>query len=56
MSIKNWFNKPKWQNPNEKVRLTAVSHAQDPALLKALMHIATEDKSLAVRQSGIEPH
>ena len=53
MSIINWFNKPKWQNPNEKVRLTAVSHAQDPALLKALMHIATEDKSLAVRKAAL---
>ncbi|WP_395375257.1 DUF349 domain-containing protein [Marinicella sp. W31] len=53
MSIINWFNKPKWQNPNEKVRLTAVSHAQDPLLLKALMHIATDDKSIAVRKAAL---
>lgn len=53
MSIIKWFNKPKWQNPNKKVRLAAVTHGQEPELIKALTEIARNDESTAVQKAAL---
>ncbi|WP_154221931.1 DUF349 domain-containing protein [Marinicella rhabdoformis] len=53
MSIFNWFNKPKWQSPNEQVRLTAVQTDNDAALLDALPQIISSDSSIKVRKAAL---
>ncbi|MCF6300019.1 MAG: hypothetical protein L3J52_02710, partial [Proteobacteria bacterium] len=53
MSIKNWFNKPKWQSQNEKVRMTAITNSQDPELIKNLLSIVETDTSQAVKKVAI---
>lgn len=53
MSIFNWFNKPKWQSPNEQVRLTAVQTDSDIALIEALPQIIASDNSIKVRKAAL---
>ncbi len=53
MSILNWFNKPKWQNPNEQVRLTAIQNSADAELIKALPEIVTNDLSEKVQKTAL---
>lgn len=53
MSILKWFNKPKWQNPNQQVRLTAVQNSTDPDLMSALPLIAESDQSPEVRNAAL---
>ncbi len=53
MSIFNWFNKPKWQSPNEQVRLTAVQTDDGSDLLQALSQIIASDTSLKVRKAAL---
>lgn len=53
MSILKWFNKPKWQNPNEQVRLTAIQNSTDPDLISALPLIVESDQSPKVRKAAL---
>ena len=53
MSIFNWFNKPKWQSPNEQVRLTAVQTDTETDLINALPEIIANDTSLKVRKAAL---
>lgn len=53
MSLFNWFAKPKWQSPNEQVRLTAVQTGQEPELLQQLNQITAHDISLKVRKAAL---
>ncbi|TDR16280.1 DUF349 domain-containing protein [Marinicella litoralis] len=53
MSIIKWFNKPKWQSPNEKVRMTAIQTSQDPELTGQLLTIVFEDVSEKVQLAAL---
>jgi hypothetical protein len=53
MSILNWFNKPKWQNPNEQVRITAIQNSNDHELVNALPEIVNNDVSLKVQKTAL---
>ncbi len=53
MSIIKWFNKPKWQSPNEQVRITAIKTGQDADLLSALADIVNTDPSLKVQKTAL---
>ncbi len=53
MSLFNWFAKPKWQSPNEQVRLTAVQTGQEHDLIQQLSNIAANDASLKVRKAAL---
>ena len=60
MSILNWFNKPKWQNPNEQVRITAIQNSDDINLIAALPEIVNTDISEKVQKTALnkieDPH
>lgn len=53
MSILKWFNKPKWQNPNEQVRITAIQNSDDPGLVSALPEIVNNDVSAKVQKTAL---
>lgn len=53
MSIIKWFNKPKWQSPNEQVRITAIQSSQDPELISQLTTIVFEDNSEKVQVAAL---
>ncbi len=53
MSIMKWFNKPKWQSPNEQVRTTAVQTSDDVDLLNALTDIVNNDSSVKVKKAAL---
>jgi len=53
MSIIKWFNKPKWQSPNEQVRMTAIQTSKDPELLAQLSTIVFEDNSEKVQVAAL---
>lgn len=53
MSILNWFNKPKWQNPNEQVRITAIQNSDDRELISALPEIVNSDRSSKVQKTAL---
>ncbi|WP_223788981.1 DUF349 domain-containing protein [Marinicella meishanensis] len=53
MSILQWFNKPKWQSPNEQVRITAIKSTQDPVLIDALLDIVNNDPSDKVQKTAL---
>jgi len=53
MSILKWFNKPKWQNTNEQVRLTAIKNSQDPDLIGQLSNIVNQDPSVNVQITAL---
>jgi len=53
MSILNWFNKPKWQNPNEQVRITAIQNSNDAELTNALPDIVNNDFSEKVQKAAL---
>ncbi len=53
MSILNWFNKPKWQNPNEQVRMTAIQNSVDVELIKSLPDIVNNDLSEKVQKTAL---
>ncbi len=54
MSWKQHLFKPKWQNKDAEIRLTAVSTEQDPQLLSALVEIAAADEDSKVRCAAIK--
>ncbi len=53
MSIIKWFNKPKWQSPNEQVRITAIQSGTDPELQQSLPDIINTDVSLKVQKTAL---
>lgn len=53
MSILKWFNKPKWQSPNEQVRMTAVQTSNDAELLGQLKNIVEQDSSEKVQIAAL---
>jgi len=53
MSILKWFNKPKWQNSNIQVRITAIRNSQDPELIHQLPHIIQYDPSEQVQMAAL---
>lgn len=53
MSILKWFNKPKWQSPNEQVRITAIQSSDDPELLTSLIDIVNTDVSSKVQRAAL---
>ncbi len=53
MSILNWFNKPKWQNPNEQVRITAIQTSEDIELISSLPEIVNNDVSEKVQKTAL---
>ncbi|VAW47655.1 hypothetical protein MNBD_GAMMA02-992 [hydrothermal vent metagenome] len=53
MSILNWFNKPKWQNPNEQVRITAIQTSDDIELINSLPEIVNNDVSEKVQKTAL---
>ncbi|MCX7555006.1 hypothetical protein OS175_14110 [Marinicella sp. S1101] len=53
MSIMKWFNKPKWQSPNEQVRLTAIQNSKDPDLMSSLGDIVYADASQKVQKVAL---
>lgn len=53
MSILQWFNKPKWQSPNEQVRITAIKTSNDPVLLESLSDIISNDPSEKVQKTAL---
>lgn len=53
MSILNWFNKPKWQSPNEQVRMTAIQSSQDSELMAQLPTIVHQDSSTKVQITAL---
>ena len=55
MSLIKWFNKPKWQNPNEQVRITAIQNSDDQELIHALPDIVASDNSVKVQKMNTTP-
>ncbi len=53
MSILKWFNKPKWQSPNEQVRMTSIQTSQDPELIAQLPNIVFDDASEKVQLAAM---
>ncbi len=53
MSIIKWFNKPKWQSPNEQVRIAAIKSSQDAELLSSLASIIATDPSSKVQKAAL---
>ena len=53
MSIIKWFNKPKWQSPNEQVRITAIKNGEDQELINALPDIIQNDPSPKVQKAAL---
>jgi len=53
MSLIKWFNKPKWQNPNEQVRITAIQNSDDQELIHALPDIVASDNSVKVQKAAL---
>ena len=53
MSILKWFNKPKWQSPNEQVRVTAVQTSKDAELLGQLVKLVNQDSSVKVQIAAL---
>lgn len=53
MSIIKWFNKPKWQNPNIQVRITAIQTSQDNELINSLEEIVNNDPSTKVQKTAL---
>jgi len=53
MSIKNWFNKPKWKSKDENTRVEAVNSADSVELKSQLVHIIQNDESAKVRSAAI---
>ncbi len=53
MSILKWFNKPKWQSPNEQVRVTAVQTSSDAELLGQLINLVNQDSSEKVQIAAL---
>ncbi len=53
MSLINWFNKPKWQSPNEQVRITAIQSSDAPELISSLLDIVNNDPSIKVQKTAL---
>lgn len=53
MSLLKWFNKPKWQSPNEQVRITAIQSSDDPELHLSLLDIVNNDVSDKVQRTAL---
>ena len=54
MSLKNWFNKPKWKSKDANIRAIAVSSDNSPELLSMLASISQNDESANVRSAALK--